>query len=84
MAGQIYLGLEYLIPRVAAWAALFAIAFLDGWRHRHALSRGWQLYVGIVVVLGSMVVQDVLLTTFSVLVSNGSAASTTEGFPTAY
>lgn len=56
-----YEPLAYLIPRLLVWLALFGLATADGVLHRHIKRRGWQLHRGIVVVIGSFVVQDTLL-----------------------
>lgn len=66
MASQIWTSVPYLLLRSICWILLFAAALLDGIRHSHVRSRGRQLYAGVVVVLGAMVVQDVLLLFYSV------------------
>ena len=65
MAGQVFLSTLYMLPRTAVWAALFALALLDGLRHVYENARARKLYAGVVVVLGAFVVQDVLLLLFS-------------------
>ena len=49
MGTQIWISLEYLIPRVLAWVTLFALALWDTLRHRNLKVRGWQLNRAILV-----------------------------------
>jgi hypothetical protein len=74
MASQIFLSTGYLVPRCLLWIALFLGALVDGLRHVHVKSRGRTLYAGVVLVLFAMVIQDVLLLTYSAT-DNGTVFS---------
>ena len=74
MASQIFLSTGYLVPRCLLWIALFIGALVDGLRHVHVKSRGRTLYAGVVLVLFAMVIQDVLLLTYSAT-DNGTVFS---------
>ena len=61
-----YESLPYLIPRLLIWLSLSCAAITDAFVHKHIKRRGWQLHVGICVVIASFVVPDVLLLTYSI------------------
>lgn len=61
-----YESLAYLIPRLLVWLALSCAVIADAFIHKHIKRRGWQLHVGICVVIAFFVVQDVLLLTYSI------------------
>lgn len=69
-----YESLAYLIPRLLIWLALSGAAIADAFIHKHIKRRGWQLHVGICVVIASFVVQDVLLLTYSIGSRSGLSA----------
>jgi hypothetical protein len=49
MAGRVYTSVAYAIVRLCIWGALLAAAAFDGFRHRQVRSRGWQLYLLLVI-----------------------------------
>ena len=49
MAGRVYTSVAYAVVRLAIWLLLFIGAVIDGLRHRQIRSRGWQLYLLLVV-----------------------------------
>ncbi len=65
MAAQVFMSVFYMLPRTILWMAVFIFALIDGIRHAYENARARKLYIGVVVVLGVMVVQDVLLTLYS-------------------
>ncbi|KAL3148903.1 hypothetical protein ABBQ32_001771 [Trebouxia sp. C0010 RCD-2024] len=76
--------LEYLIPRLLVWLALFALATTDGVLHKHIKRRGWQLHRGICVVIGGFVLQDILLVTYSIGKRRGSTSAAIENVCKSY
>lgn len=69
-----YESLAYLIPRLLIWAALSGVVIADAFIHKHIKRRGWQLHVGICVVIAFFVVQDILLLTYSIGSRSGLSA----------
>ena len=65
MADRVYLEKLYLIPRLSLWVLLLLIALLDGWRHRHIRSRGWQLYAVLLLCTFLFVLRDAILLIFA-------------------
>lgn len=76
--------LEYLIPRLLVWLALFALATTDGVLHKHIKRRGWQLHRGICLVIGAFVLQDILLVTYSIGKRKGSSSVAVENVCKSY
>lgn len=59
MAGRVYTSVAYAIIRLCIWAALLAAAAFDGFRHRQVRSRGWQLYLLLVICNALFVLKNV-------------------------
>ena len=58
MAGRVYTSVTYAIVRLCIWGALLLAAAFDGFRHRQVRSRGWQLYLLLVISNGLFVLKN--------------------------
>lgn len=61
MSSSVYDGVIYAIVRVGLWISVAGIACLDGIRHRHIRSKGWQLFVILVLDTLLFVVRNAFL-----------------------
>ena len=59
MAGRVYTSIIYAIVRLCIWSALLAAGVTDGLRHRHVRSRGWQLYLLLILSNGLFVIKNI-------------------------
>jgi hypothetical protein len=83
MAGRIYLSLAYVIPRFILWTLLSVGGLVDGLRHKHVRSRGWQLYAALVVVAFLFTFRDCFVLAYAVQ-SNDTENYLNEGIFDAY
>lgn len=58
MANRVYTSVPYAISRLAIWVALLALAAIDGIRHRQVRSRGWQLYILLIICTAMFVIRN--------------------------
>ncbi len=64
--------MPYLAVRVVIWLLLFLVALTDTIRHRHVKRRGHQLQRGVLFVIGTFIVQDILLLAYAAQSSAGT------------
>jgi hypothetical protein len=61
MSNSLYGGVIYAIARLSLWGFLAVISSLDGLRHRHIRSKGWQLFVLLVGDTSLFVLRNIFL-----------------------
>lgn len=83
MSSSGYVGVISAIVRLSLWVALAVIASLDGVRHRHIRSKGWQLFVLLVGDTGLFVVRNAFLLGVS-LAGTDSGSSLSRGLQFSY
>jgi hypothetical protein len=71
--GSIYDSVIYAIVRLSCWFALGLVACLDGLKHRHIRSKGWQLYVILLMVTSLYIIRNSLL--LGVALAGGTSSS---------
>ena len=61
MSNSVHDGVIYAIVRLSLWVSLAVISSLDGLRHRHIRSKGWQLFVLLVGDTSLFVIRNAFL-----------------------
>ena len=67
-----YTSVPYALARLAIWAALPAVAALDGARHRDTRSRGWQLFGALLAAAAAFTLRNAA---FLALVATGASSA---------
>ena len=70
---SVYDSVVYAIVRLSLWTCLATVGFLDGLRNRHIRSKGWQLYLLLVVDACLFVVRNGFLLGVSLVGSSGTS-----------
>ena len=82
MAGKVYTSVPYALVRLCLWAAVLAAGLVDGLKHKHLRSRGWQLYLLLLISNGLFVVKNLAFLAICIQgeVNDGWAAPAAYGF----
>lgn len=76
MAAQILISVPYALARLAVWLLLLAVAVIDGLKHRHIRSRGYQLYLALTIVCALFTLKNIVYLAISLEAGSEDGAAT--------